>query len=76
MATLDRTAANEYLKLAERHVTEDRLRVYMQLALVARLEREATLVDQAKTLLHQLQETFALELQARNRIARELSGRT
>jgi hypothetical protein len=70
---IDRAAARQHLELAKRHVADGQLRVTAQLALVARLERQGYDTHQAKTLLHQLEETLSLQLQTRDRIAEELS---
>jgi hypothetical protein len=67
----ERAIASEYLKLAERHVAEGQGRVNAQLALVAKFERQGHPADQAKTLLHLLEETLALQVQARDRLVEE-----
>ena len=69
---IDRAAATEHLKLAERHVVEGRRRVDAQVSLLARLEGNGRPVEQAKMLLRELQATLALHVQSRDRIAREL----
>jgi hypothetical protein len=70
---IDRAAAREHLELVERRLVEGRLRVAAQLALTARFERQGRDIRQAKMLLHQLEETLALQAQTRNRIAQELN---
>jgi hypothetical protein len=69
---IDRAVASEHLELAKKHVAEGQLRVTAQLALMARLERQRHPVDQAKMLLYQLEETLALQVQTRDRLAQEL----
>jgi hypothetical protein len=69
---VDRTMASEHLKLAERHVAEGQRRVNTQLALVARLEQEGHSTQEATTLLYRLEETLALQVRTRDRIAEEL----
>jgi hypothetical protein len=71
---INRDTAQEHLELVERHVVEGRLRVAAQVALTARLEGQGRDTDQAKMLLHRLEETLALQIQTRSRIAQELSG--
>jgi hypothetical protein len=70
---IDRAVAREHLELAERHVAEGQLRVTSQLALLSRLERHGHDTHQAKTLLYQLEESLALQMQTRACIAQELS---
>jgi hypothetical protein len=72
LAIIDRALAREHLELAERHVAEGQLRVIAQLALVAKLERRGLKIKEANTLLHRLEETLALHVQHRDRIAQEL----
>jgi hypothetical protein len=72
---IDRAIAREHLKLAEKHVAEGQQRTDAQLALVARLERSGLETSQAKTLLHQFEEILALQVETRDRVARELGER-
>jgi hypothetical protein len=73
ISVINRAAAREHLQVAERHVAQGQLRVTAQLALLARLERQGYDTHQAKTLLYQLEETLALQLETRDRIAQELT---
>ena len=70
LAMIDRAVAREHLELAERHVAEGQLRVISQLALVAKLERGGLKIKEANTLLHRFEETLALHVQYRDRIAK------
>jgi hypothetical protein len=69
---IDRTVASEHLRLAERHLAEGQRRVNTQLALVARLEQEGHNTQGATSLLFRLEETLALQVRTRDRIAEEL----
>ena len=70
--TVDRVVARQHLQLANKHVSEGRLRVEAQRALVARLERDGHDTLKAKTLLEQFQTTLALQVESRDRIVQEL----
>jgi hypothetical protein len=72
LAMIDRGLGCEHLELAERHVAQGKLRVTAQWALVAKLERRGLEINSANALLHQFEETLALHVEHRDRIAQEL----
>ena len=71
---IDRTAALEHFRLAQKHVAEGEQRVSAQGALVGRLERDGHDVTAAKALLRQFEKTLALQIETRDCIAQELRG--
>jgi hypothetical protein len=67
--------ARHHLELANKHIADGQKRIEAQLALVAKLERDAHDTSQAKSLLQQFEETLALQLETRDRIVQELGDR-
>jgi len=70
---LDRAVAAEHLELANRHIAEGQRCVEAQLTLIRHLESDGHATGQAKSLLHQFEETLALQIATRDRILQELT---
>jgi hypothetical protein len=71
ISLIDPAVARKHLELAEKHIAEGQLRVAAQLELVARLQRHGHETQEAKTLLHLLEQILALEVRTRDRLAGE-----
>jgi hypothetical protein len=68
--TVDRAVARQHLELVNKHVAEGHRRVEAQRALVARLQRDGHDVQQGIALLREFEKTLALQVETRDRIAK------